>query len=162
MAIAGFAFAITPAQTSEAESLINSNKDCSSLSNDQLELIGEYIMEKMHPDDAHEFMHRMMGLEERTEEEKQFHINFAKSMYCGDNSNYGMMGGGVRGNMMCGMMGYGTVNNYGYGMMGNYDNRGYFGWNVFEILLLVLLIGLIVLVYLSIWNKTAENRKVKK
>ncbi len=162
MVIAGFAFAITPAEVSEAETLINSNSDCNSLSPDQSELIGEYIMERMHPDEAHDFMHKMMGLQEGTEEEKQFHINLAKSMYCGNNSNYGMMDGGVRGNMMRGMMGYGSTNGYGYGMMGNYDNRGIFGWNIFEILLLLLLVGLIILVYLSVWKKTKENGRAKK
>jgi hypothetical protein len=161
--ISGFAFAITSAEITEAENLINSNQNCNSLSSDQLEIIGEYIMERMHPGDAHEFMHRMMGLEEGTAEEEQFHINLAKSMYCGDNSNYGMMGGGVRGNMMRGMMGPGTAGTgYGYGMMGNYGNGGIFGWNFFEFLLLFLLVGLIILVYLSIWNKAKDSGKVKK
>lgn len=163
MVISGFAFAISQAEITEAQSLINSNQNCNSFSNDQLELIGEYIMERMHPGEAHELMHQMMGLEEGTQEEKQFHINLAKSMYCGGSSNYGMMGGGVRGNMMRGMMGYGTVGTgYGYGMMGNYGYGGIFGWNIFEILFAILLVGIIVLVYLNIWKKTKENNKARK
>ncbi|HLC48267.1 MAG TPA: hypothetical protein VJI13_04305 [Candidatus Norongarragalinales archaeon] len=163
LTITGFAFAITPAEITEAENLITSNQNCISLSSGQLELIGEYVMERMHPGEAHEFMHRMMGLEEGSEDEGQFHINLAKSIYCGDSSNYGMMGGGVRGNMMRGMMGYGTAGTgYGNGMMGNYGNGGIFGWNIFELLVAILLVGLIVLVYLSVWNKAKESGKVKK
>ena len=160
---AGIVFAITPAEITEAENLVKSNQNCNSLSGGQLENIGEYLMEKMHPREAHEFMHETMGLEEGTTEEKQFHINLAKAMYCGESSAYGMTGGGVRSNMMRTMMGYGTAGTgYGYGMMGNYGNGGIFGWNIFEILLLALLAGLIVLVYLHIWMKLKETGKVKK
>jgi len=158
-----FVFAITPAETAEAENLINSSQNCNSLSGDQLEIIGEYYMEMMHPGDAHDFMHKMMGLEEGTAEERQFHINLAKAAYCGSGSYNGMMGNRVRSNMMRNMMGYGNASGYGYyGMMGNYDISGVFDRNVFEIILLVLLAGLIAFACLSIWNKKTGNRKVKK
>ncbi|MBI5225297.1 hypothetical protein HY989_05495 [Candidatus Micrarchaeota archaeon] len=165
--------AISSDEIAQAQTLINSNTACSSLTNDQLEIIGEYIMERMHPEDAHELMHKMMGLKEGSPEEKLFHINLAKSMYCGENGNYGMMGSNYRSTMMRAMMGFGNAGptygmmgqnyaidqNYGsrgFGMMGNYGNGGFFGWNVFDILWLILLIGLIAVVYLHIWKKTSK------
>lgn len=151
---------ISQSEIAEAERLINSNAECSILTEGQLEVIGEYFMERMHPGEAHEFMDKRMGLEEGTAEEKRFHANLAKAMYCGDNADYGMMGGGVRGNMMRSMMGYDTEGaGYGFGMMGNYGYRGFYGWSVFEILLLILLAGLIVLVYLHVWRKAERARK---
>jgi hypothetical protein len=97
-------------------------------------------------------------------------------MYCGENSNYGMMGSGARSTMMRGMMGYGNAGpgfgmmgqnyavypssgNRGYGMMGNYGNQWFNGWNFFEVLLLILIIGLIIAVYLHIWKKVQNTEK---
>ncbi len=144
MVIAAFAFAITQAEITEAEDLINSNKDCSSLSSAQLDLIGEYIMERMHPGEAHELMDEMMG-GEGSDGLKQMHVQMARRLYCKEDVG-GMMGSGGMRNMM----------------MGNNSYGGIFGWNIFEVLLLVLLVGLIVLVYLNIWKKAKENGKVKK
>ena len=45
----------------------------------------------MHPGEAHEQMHTMMGLQEGSETEKQFHINMAKTMYCNESGMMGMM-----------------------------------------------------------------------
>ena len=132
--------AITQQEIKEAKSLIDSKVDCKSLSDSQLEIIGEYEMELMHPGDSHEAMHKMMGLKEGSEAEKQFHINMAKTIYCGESG--GMMGGGMMNMMMGGnMMGSGMMGNYGYGF-------GY--WNIFNVLYAVLLVGLIILVFLGI------------
>ena len=54
--------AITQQEIKEAKSLIDSKADCKSLSDSQLEIIGEYEMELMHPGESHELMHQMMGL----------------------------------------------------------------------------------------------------
>ena len=86
----GLANAITQQEIKEAKGLIDSKVDCKSLSDSQLEIIGEYEMELMHSGDSHEAMHKMMGLKEGSEPEKQFHINMAKTIYCGESS--GMMG----------------------------------------------------------------------
>ncbi len=138
----------------EAKKLIDAKTSCNSLSDNQLELIGEYLMEQMHPGDAHEFMHNMMGLQEGSKEEEQFHINLAKAMYCGDNSNTetfsGMMG-------MSKMMGFGGMMNMG--MFGNY---GYgFGYssliNFLYILLLVGLIMLVVVLIIKFWQRGAKK-----
>src|SRR3989338_8893174 len=86
--------AITQQEINEAKSLIDSKADCKSLSDSQLEIIGEYYMEQMHPREAHELMHQMMGLTEGSKAEEQFHINMAKRLYCNENGyiGYGMMG----------------------------------------------------------------------
>ena len=139
----GLVNAITQQEISEAKGVIDSKANCKSLSDSQLEIIGEYYMEQMHPGESHELMHKMMGIKEGSEAEKQLHINMAKTIYCGE---AGMMGSGV--------MGYGMMGNYGYGF-------GY--WNFVNVLYAILLIGLIILVYLwiiKLW-KTMENKKDK-
>ncbi len=148
----------------QAEQLIQQKVACSELTDVQLELIGDYYMEQMHPDRQHEFMDRVMG-GEGSAQLQQVHINIARMFYCGDRTamsagmmnmmmGRGMMGyagvqnqGGLRG-----MMGFGT----GYGMM-----EGYSFWNVFTLLYLVLIIGLIVLVYLwiiKLWKSQRRKR----
>src|SRR3989338_6085254 len=131
--------AITQQEIKEAKVLIDSKVDCKSLSDAQLEIIGEYEMELMHPGDSHEAMHKMMGLKEGSEPEKQFHISMAKTIYCGESG--GMMGGGMMSMMMGGNTGYGMMGNYGYGL-------GY--WNFLNVLYLILIIELIILVFLGI------------
>ncbi len=121
----GLVNAVTQQEINKAKNLIDSKIDCESLSDSQLEIIGEYYMEQMHPGEAHELMHKMMGLKEGSGAEEQFHINMAKTMYCDENTG-GMMGGGIMGN-------YPRV--YGYG------NYGY--WNIMWILLPITVIFLI-------------------
>lgn len=140
----------------ETKQLIDSKISCDSLSNSQLEAIGDYYMEQMHPGEAHELMHKMMGGED-SETVKQMHIQMAKSIYCGENS--GMMGSGMMGMMnmiysQSSMM-QGAMGSFGY-------NTGY--WNFLNILYVILLIGLIVLVFLGIvklW-KNITNKGVKR
>lgn len=131
----------------EGRKLVASGVDCNNLNDEQLETIGEYLMEQMHPGEAHEAMHEMMGMEEGTEYHKQVHVNMAKMMYCGESGamsmgmmdmmmgRTGMMGSG---NMMTGgMMGSGNV--IGNGMWG----MGFFGW-IFMVLVIVALVLLII------------------
>src|SRR3990167_8379450 len=77
----------------EGKKLVESKISCNKLSNEQLEAIGDYYMEQMHPGEAHEIMDNMMG-GEGSESLKQVHINMAKRIYCNDNVyiGYGMMG----------------------------------------------------------------------
>ncbi len=127
--------------------LVDSGIGCDKLTDSQLEEIGEYYMEKMHPGEAHGLMHRMMGLVEDSDAEIQFHISMAKQLYCGES-------GGMMGMMqMTNMMGQGMMTG---NMMGNY---GF--WSIWNILYLVLIVGLIALVYLGIvklW-KDIKRRK---
>jgi hypothetical protein len=139
----------------QAEELIESKISCSELSNEQLEIIGDYYMEQMHPGEAHEVMDKMMG-GEGSDTLKQAHINMARNFYCGEHD---VMSAG----MMNMMMGTGLKSKGGmmrmagsYGMMGY---GGYFGF--YHVLSAILLIGLIVLVYLWIW-KLWKGMKSKK
>ena len=138
--------AITQQEIKEAKSLIDSKVDCKSLSDLQLEIIGEYSMELMHPGESHEAMHKMMGIKEGSEAEKQFHISMAKTIYCGESG--GMMNMMVGGSNMMGSTGYG----YGYS-------------GFINVLSIMLLIGLIILVYLwifKLWkNMKNESKKPK-
>ncbi|MFA5797427.1 MAG: SHOCT domain-containing protein [Candidatus Woesearchaeota archaeon] len=126
--------AMTPQEINEAKRLIDSKADCKSLSDSQLEIIGEYYMEQMHPGEAHELMHKMMGLKQGSEAEEQLHINMAKRLYCNEDIS-GMMGSGSMMSMMGGRMMGSYPQGYGY-------TNGY--WNMFWILLFAATIFLIV------------------
>lgn len=133
---------------SEAKKLVDSKVSCDNLTEEQLEEIGEYIMEQMHTGEAHEQMHESMGLVEGTNEEKQFHVNMTKSMYCQ---------GGM--NMAMGMndmgMNYGGSNMMGY-------SYGAFGF-LWMLLGLVLFVGATILVWLLVvkfWREL-KNKKQK-
>jgi len=123
----------------QAEALINAKATCSSLTDEQLELIGDYVMEQMHPGEAHEAMDAMMG-GEGSERLRLVHINMARSYYCGDAQamGTGMMYSGYGGNRV-GMMGsammgqnYPAAGDSGYGMISQYGaypgvQQGYSG-----------------------------------
>lgn len=151
----------------EGKKLVESKVNCDKLSDEQLETIGEYYMEQMHPGEAHEAMHEMMGMEEGTEYHQQVHVNMARMMYCGEG---GMMGSGGMMGMMQGMMGDGNMmgsggmmnmmgtNMMGSGMMGNYPT--YYGYNNFwNILWLIFLIVIIVLIIWLIYNFTKKGKE---
>src|SRR3989338_8500995 len=142
----GLASAVTQQEIKEAKGLIDSKADCKSLSDSQLEIIGEYYMEQMHPGESHELMHQMMGLKEGSEAEKQFHINMAKALYCGETNAFGS--GSMMGRGMMNMM---TGGNMGYGMMGT-NSFGYGYWSFWNIILSLFWIGLIVLVIWLIYK----------
>ena len=144
----------------EAMQIIEDKIPCDNLSEDQFEILGDYFMEQMHPGEAHEIMDERMG-GEGSESLRLMHINMGKAFYCGENygmMGYGMMGSGMMGNYQNNMMG----NYNGYGMMGNNYNttRFGYGWSLYNILYLVLLVGLIILVYLGIvrlWKKPKKK-----
>jgi len=133
----------------EAKILIDQKTPCDTLSDEQLEIIGEYYMEQMHPGEAHELMDTMMGGEDSASL-RQAHISMAKRLYCGEKSGSGMMG-----MMVNGMMGgYSVVdtdtntnfyksmmnNNQqfrGYGMMNGFWNNGFSITSVLSWLFLV-------------------------
>ena len=128
----------------EGKNLVKSSIDCNDLTEEQLEAIGEYYMEQMHPGEAHEIMDNMMG-GEGSESLKQVHINMARRLYCKDNIyiGYGMMGSR-------GMM--------GYNMMGNYQGS-YNYFNLTAVLLNILLIVLIVGVIILLVKLLNKNKK---
>ena len=96
----------TQAELNSAKTLIDNRVSCNSLTDNQLELIGEFIMEKQNPGQAHEDIDKMMGLVDGSAQDAQFHINLAQKMYCDYFTSGGMMNG------------------YSGGMMNGYYNRG--------------------------------------
>src|SRR3989344_8349915 len=157
---AGTAFSHEDGAFQEAKDIIKSKVTCSKLTEEQLERLGDYYMEQMHPGEAHEAMDEMMG-GEGSESLRQVHIAMAKRLYCNDISGTAQYG--TMGMMMSrGMMGYGT--NYGGGMMGygmGYGMMGYGYWGFLNILYLVLAIGLIILVYLwiiKLWRNMPKKK----
>jgi len=147
--------AVTKQEMNEAKKLVDSKADCRSLSDSQLELIGEYNMELMHPGEAHKLMHRMMSLEEGTKEEEQFHISLAKATYCNEDGGNGMIGNGMMGSG--GMMN--MMNMMGGNMMGNYPSYYGYGYNSFwNILWSIFLIGVIALVVWFIYKLTKKGK----
>ncbi|MBS3054488.1 MAG: hypothetical protein J4431_03060 [Candidatus Aenigmarchaeota archaeon] len=131
----------------ETERLIESGMGCDKLADEQLEAIGDYYMEQMHPGEAHDIMDNMMG-GEGSESLKQVHINMAKRLYCNESVyiGYGVIGPeGMNGNMP-----------FGNGMMWNRD----YGWGAWNQLYGILLIGLIIFTYLGIaklWKNTSKK-----
>lgn len=96
--------------------------DLSKITDDQWEVLGDAVMEQIHPGDAHEAMDEMMG-GEGSESLRQMHINMGRA-YLGYGSTnqaetrYGMMGRWNAATPGVGMMGYRTMN----------WNSGVWGW----------------------------------
>ena len=142
------AFVIAQDNFTETKQLIDSNISCSELSNEQLEEIGDYYMDQMHPGEAHELMHSMMGGED-SETVKQMHIAMAESIYCGKTSS-GMM------NMMAGNnLGYGGMMSmtYGNGMMGYGTGAFVLGWITYLLVIALIIAAIYWLI------KTANKKK---
>ena len=123
----------------QAEEIIKQKISCDNLTDEQLEILGDYYMEQMHPGEAHESMDDMMG-GEGSESLKQVHINMGSVFYCKENKS-------MSSDMMMQMMNSEMMSrtNYGYGMTGNY----YGGYNVIDWIFIIL--AIIVLVLLIFW-----------
>ncbi len=131
----------------ETEKLIKSGVSCDELSDEQLELIGEYYMEMIHPGQTHEVMDQMMcGSDEGCEE--IMHINMARMMYCGEYAGMGMMGMFQNGRAV-------SSSTEMHGMMSSTINY----WNAVNVLYILLLTGLVVLVYLGILKLLKNTNK---
>ncbi len=149
----------------EAKQLIDSGVSCNNLNDEQLEAIGDYYMEQMHPGEAHEMMDKMMG-GEGSESLRQMHITMARRIYCNENVDEMMASGGMMGmmNMMGGGMMSSQISQTNM-MQGMTRNFGYYGyWNFLNVLYIILLIGLIILIYLWIvkLGKNMRNKNSKK
>lgn len=132
MCVMGTAVKASTAETDEfeeAKQLITQQISCQQLSDDQLEKIGDYVMEQMAPGAAHVQMEQMIG-GEGSASLRQAHIFMARRWYCGDAAGFGMMGM-MMGGFGPGMMGSGAlVGNPAYsrgftGMMGSANKYGY-------------------------------------
>jgi len=67
----------------EAEAIINQGLPCEELTNEQLEMLGDYFMEQMHPGEAHTLMDERMGGEGSTTL-RYMHRAMGKKFYCND------------------------------------------------------------------------------
>lgn len=135
----------------EAEEIIQQKISCDDLTKEQLEILGDYYMEQMHPGEQHEIMDGMMG-GEGSESLKQTHINMGLSFYCGEHD---VMSGEIMDMMMgrSGMMSSGNM----MGNFGNYKTYGIFPW-LFMILIIVALVLLIVWLINQLQNKKRKRR----
>ena len=135
----------------KAEELIKSKISCSELTNEQLEIIGDYYMEQMHPGELHEIMDERMG-GEGSESLKQVHINIARAFYCGEHN---MTGAGMM-NIMMGRS----------GMMGNigpyYAQNVYNQNNITNIILMILIVVLLIIVIFWLIKKLQRNNGKRK
>lgn len=74
--------------------------DCDTLSEEEVERVGDAVMESMHPGEAHERMDEMMG-GEGSDSLKQMHIQMGQRyLGCGTENSVGSMGMSGFGNMM--------------------------------------------------------------
>lgn len=142
-------------QLAAAKKLIDAKTPCSKMTEGQLEIIGDYFMERIHPGESHTAMEQMMG-GEGSESLRLMHIAMAKRIYCNDLNgtvNYGMMG--------YGMMYAGRGTNYGgmMNMMGYNSGYGYSYLTFFNILAIILAVGLVILVYMWIFKLWRELSK---
>jgi hypothetical protein len=125
----------------ETEKLIEQKISCSQLTEEQLEHIGDYYMEQMHPGEAHEAMDEMMG-GEGSESLRQVHINMGKAFYCGE---HGAMSGNMMDMMMGrsgGMMGSGGLMNY----PSSYSGKTSYGYNVIMWVIAILILFVLILI----------------
>jgi len=102
-----FVYANEEQNFAQAEEIIKQRISCNNLTEDQLEILGDYYMEQMHPGEFHEIMDERMG-GEGSESLKQVHINMGKMFYCGQTNalSSGMM------NTMMGRNIMGSYRNY--------------------------------------------------
>jgi len=131
----------------EAEEIIGDKISCDDLSEEQLEILGEYYMEQMHPEEAHVAMDEMMG-GEGSESLRIAHVNMGKSFYCGKNDS---MSGGMM-NMMMG----------GSGMMGNYYSSESNAQNIFSYVFSTIIIILLILLIIWLAKKLMESGEKKR
>ena len=143
----------------ETKQLIDSGITCDKLTDEQLEAIGDYYMEQMHPSEAYEMMDQMMG-GEGSDSLKQIHIQMAKRFYCNEDVG-GMMQMMMGGGMMGDWSNSSALNNNFTNPM-SMMNFGFapFGW-IFMILFWALIIaGIVALIkWIANQNKTESSHK---
>ena len=144
----------------ETRQLIDSGIGCDELTDGQLEAMGDYYMEQMHPGEAHEIMDKMMG-GEGSDSLRGVHINMAKRLYCNEDIG-GMVDSGSMMGMAPMMMGGGMMSWQApqTNMVGSWGYLGY--WGLLDTLYIILLVGIIVLVYLwivKLWKDSYGKKR---
>lgn len=161
-------------EVAQGKALVDSRISCDTATDEQLELIGDYLMEQMHPGKAHEYMDSMMG-GEGSESLRQAHIQMAQVIYCGRTDTpmtyggmmgmmpmmtmmgrYAASGNAASGGMMGSFGGMMNAGNYGYGMMGGFA-QGSLLQEIFWLL------GIVALALAIIWlYQQVSGRKAKR
>ena len=125
----------------QAKQLMDAQTSCQDLSEEQLEQIGDYVMEQMAPGAAHVQMEQLLGGEESASL-LQAHLFMAHRWYCGDAAGYGMM------SMMTGGFGPSMMGSTSTGfptslsaMMGNGYGYNMTGWMLLFSLLSIAFLG---------------------
>ena len=159
LAGAVFVSAHSADELAAAQQLIASGVSCDQLNNTQLEMIGDYYMEQIHPGEAHEYMDAMMG-GEGSQSLEQMHIAMAQAYYCNAGSyngsyGYGMMSGGYgMGSMMNPSVNYGPSMMYNYA--GSY--RSFMYYLPWVLLALVVGAGIALAIVFASKNRTERKR----
>lgn len=143
----------------QAEEIIKQKISCDDLSDDQLEILGDYYMEQMHPGELHEIMDERMG-GEGSENLRLMHIRMGNAFYCGES-------GAMSGGMMDMMMGREGMIGGSMGVMGGSYYAGgmttfnFLSWivTILVILVLVLLIVMLFKKLLSSGNNQRRGRR---
>ena len=145
----------------KAKKIIDAKTPCSQLTEAQLESIGDYLMEQMHPGEAHELMDKMMG-GEGSESLKTVHKNMGLN-YLGCSASTGFNPGMM--NMMTGnWSNFNNLKNYN-SMMGNFgfnNMMGWgWGWSLFGWVTMILfwVLTVVVIVALIKWLLADKNKK---
>ncbi len=132
-------------EIAKAKEIIKNKTQCNNLTLEQLEVLGDYYMEQMHPGELHEIMDERMGGEGSTSL-RQVHISIGRMFYCGENQ---AMSGGMM-NMIMGrnMMSSGMMNQIS-------DKNNLFGgvW-IFSWLFVILIIVALILLIILLIKKT--------
>ncbi|RME78637.1 hypothetical protein D6774_00510 [Candidatus Woesearchaeota archaeon] len=118
----------------DAQKIISAQTPCSELNDEQLEAIGDYYMEQMHPGEQHELMDEMMG-GEGSPQLHDMHVRLAQRFYCDETTRKNSDTQNRMSSSM--MMGAGGMN-MGYGMMGGYSMMGSLGWGLYSLVYLAL------------------------
>ena len=102
--------------------------NCDQISDDELERMGDAVMEQQHPGDAHQAMDQMMG-GEGSESLRLMHTNMGSAyLGCSENLGSGIMGSGMMGMIGAGMMGSGSMMGAGNRIAGAYGVLGSLTW----------------------------------
>lgn len=128
----------------EAEEIIEQKISCDDLTENQLEILGDYYMEQMHPGELHEIMDERMG-GEGSESLRQAHINMGLSFYCGEHEYTST-------SFMDNMMGRGMMGYYPY------SQTNPFMW-IFNIILIAGIVLLIIWLSKQISKKEKHRKK---
>ena len=148
--IVGIVFTVAHGEEdfTKAEELIKKKTPCTGLNDGELEILGDYYMEQMHPGELHEIMDERMG-GEGSENLRLIHINMGRVFYCGEH--------GYMSSDMMGMMMGRNMMNY-YAPVKDYSQDSIFSLGYIQIIFTILIFIIIVLV-IALLIKNLKNKK---